>query len=61
MEETHVTAAPVVLTIPGSDETLELVCMRAVTVHGRVLDPGGAPVEGRESSRTPTPARSSRP
>ena len=46
MEETHVTAAPVVLTIPGSDEALELVCMRAVTVHGRVLDPGGAPVEG---------------
>lgn len=46
MEETHVTAAPVVFTIPGSDEALELVCMRAATVHGRVLDPGGAPVEG---------------
>ena len=46
MEETHVTAAPVVLTVPGTDEVLELVCMRAATVRGRVLDPEGAPVEG---------------
>ncbi|MEC8510915.1 MAG: carboxypeptidase regulatory-like domain-containing protein [Planctomycetota bacterium] len=46
MEETHVTAAPVVLTIPGANEALELVCVRAATVSGRVLDPGGAPVEG---------------
>ena len=46
MEETHVTAAPVVLTVPGANEALELVCVRAATVSGRVLDPGGAPVEG---------------
>lgn len=46
IEETHVTAAPVVLTVPGTDEAVELICTRAATVRGRVLDPEGAPVEG---------------
>ncbi|MEE2940488.1 MAG: carboxypeptidase regulatory-like domain-containing protein [Planctomycetota bacterium] len=46
IEETHITTAPVVLTVPGANEVLELVCMRAATVRGRVLDPQGAAVEG---------------
>lgn len=46
IEETHVTAEPVVFSVPGAPEPLEVTCMRAVTVSGRVLDPDGAPVEG---------------
>lgn len=47
LEETHVTASPVVVSVPADTASpLEVTCVRAATVTGQVLDPDGAPVEG---------------
>lgn len=45
-EDTYVSLEPLVVRVSKSQDDLRLMCARAVTASGRVLDPKGAPVAG---------------